>query len=117
MKRLSFVLSMIACIFLLFLLFFSLSCKKTMQLQDKVQEQLLQECIKACKEAKEKGVDLSNGPCLLDPMSNAEWVCDIAHWPREAIDNLRENQCNAWHNRTAKHFIELTPNCEFIRAY
>ncbi|MEM1536032.1 MAG: hypothetical protein QXQ82_02515 [Candidatus Pacearchaeota archaeon] len=77
--------------------------------------ELVDECRKACRDALSAGRDLSEGPCLLDPMSNAEWVCDIAHKPREAIDNLRENQCNAWHNGTAKHFIELTPNCELIK--
>lgn len=80
-------------------------------------ESLIQECKNACKEALAKGIDLSNGPCLLDPMSNPSWVCDIAHKPRKAIDNLKENQCKAWHNKTATHFIELTPNCELIRVY
>lgn len=80
-------------------------------------ESLIQECKNACKEAIANGIDLSNGPCLLDPMSNSSWVCDIAHKPREAIDNLKENQCKAWHNKTATHFIELTPNCELIRVY
>lgn len=79
-------------------------------------ETLVNECKAACQGALQKSQNLSAGPCLLDPMSNNNWVCDIAHQPREAIDNLRENQCNSWHNGTATHFIELTPECEFIKA-
>ncbi|MEM2822267.1 MAG: hypothetical protein QXE64_01605 [Candidatus Pacearchaeota archaeon] len=76
----------------------------------------LELCMAACLSALAKNQSLENGPCLLDPIENSDWVCDIAHWPREQVDNLRENQCNAWHNGTAKHFIELTPECKFIRA-
>lgn len=78
---------------------------------------LVDECEAACRAAVAEGQDLSNGPCLLDPMSDSDWVCDIAHDPRENVDNLRENQCNAWHNKTASHFIEFTPDCNFIKAY
>ncbi|MCL6500753.1 MAG: hypothetical protein K6T16_01820 [Candidatus Pacearchaeota archaeon] len=78
---------------------------------------LVNACKMACYEAINNGTDLSKGPCLLDPMSqDTNWVCDIAHKPRENIDNERENQCNSWHNGTSKHFIELTPECEFITA-
>ena len=80
-------------------------------------DQLINICIDACQQALNEGQDLSVGPCLLDPMPNNEWVCDIAHKPRQDIDNKRKNQCNAWHNKTAKHFIELTPECEFITVY
>jgi len=96
------------------LLIFVSGCKKSEIAEE---DALIQECINACKNALENGVDLSTGPCLLDPMSNPEWVCDVAHKPRQAIDNKRENQCNAWHNGSAKHFIEVTPNCELIRVY
>lgn len=87
-------------------------CKKT-----ELETSLVNECKAACQDALAKGRNLGNGPCLLDPMSNSDWVCDIAHNPREAIDNLRENQCNAWHNGTSHHFIELTPECEFIKLF
>ena len=73
-------------------------------------------CESACRDALSKGRNLSAGPCLLDPIPKyKDWVCDVAHEPREAIDNLRENQCNAWHNGTANHFIEVTPECKFIK--
>lgn len=74
-------------------------------------------CIKGCNELLNEGADLSAGPCILDPIPEmSEWVCDIAHNPREEIDNKRENQCNAWHNNSAKHFVEITPECEFIKS-
>jgi len=77
-------------------------------------QRLVNECISLCISAKQSK-ELSNGPCLAEHMSNPDWVCDVAHWPREAVDNLAENQCSSY-GKTAKHFIEVTPDCKFIRA-
>ncbi len=76
-----------------------------------------QACIQLCLKAKQQGLDLSNGPCLSDFMEwNVEdYVCDVAHWPRQPVDNKRENQCNAWHSGKAHHFVEVDPECNFIR--
>jgi hypothetical protein len=79
-------------------------------------QQLINECKFSCKENIAQGRNVTNGPCILNQMSNNDWVCDIAHAPRQDIDNLPENQCSAYHDGTAKHFIELTPECEFIKA-
>lgn len=81
------------------------------------QEQtLINACIQACQNAKAQGTNLESGPCLLNPMpQNNSWVCDVAHNPRQEIDNLPENQCSAFTHGEANHFIEVTPNCEFIR--
>jgi len=73
-------------------------------------------CREACQDALSNNLNLSIGPCLLDPIEGSDYVCDIAHNPREDADNLRENQCNAWHSGEARHFIEFTPECEFIKA-
>lgn len=89
--------------------------QKSGQAQSEI-ENLKQECIQACQQALKNNQDLSEGPCLLDPMENEEWVCDVAHTPRQSVDNKRENQCNAWYEGTAKHFIEVTPECKFIKA-
>lgn len=95
-------------------------CKETKKpdtsIEPALEELLIEECKAACQDALAKGQNLGNGPCLMDPIRDTGWVCDIAHEPREAVDNLRENQCNAWHNGTASHFIELTPECKFIKA-
>jgi len=75
-------------------------------------------CIEACRNAKNAGQDLSNGPCLLDPISEMpDWVCDVAHSPREDVDNLPENQCSAFRQGSAKHFVEVDVNCQFIKAW
>lgn len=75
------------------------------------------ECINLCLEKLILEEDLSNGPCIGDPMEDyPNWVCDVAHFPRANVDNLRENQCDAWHSGQAKHFIEVTPECQFIKA-
>jgi len=76
-------------------------------------------CFDLCRAAQSKNISLENGPCLSDnaPEWNiSDWVCDVAHSPRTAEDNLKENQCSSWLNKTAKQFIELTPECELIKA-
>lgn len=52
-------------------------------------------------------VDLSNGPCLGKIAD--DWVLDIAHLPREPIDDLPENQCKNY-----QHFVEMSPRGEVI---
>jgi len=79
----------------------------------------IEECIKLCSKIKGK-INLTNGPCLSD--NNPEWkvkdwVCDIAHWPRQPVDDLVENQCKDFREGKAHHFVEVDENCNFIRAY
>ncbi len=68
-------------------------------------------CIELCK----KQTNLERGPCLSNNIEHG-WVCDVAHNPREEIDNFPENQCEAFRNGTAKHFVELDTECNLIRA-
>jgi len=88
--------------------------------QKSLENLAIEKCKLLCNKALEKGIDLSNGPCL--STGNPEWdikgwVCDIAHNPRIAeIDNLKENQCPEW-GVSANSFVEFTPDCRFIRAY
>ena len=84
-----------------------------------IEEQATQACIKECENRLNSGMNLDDGPCLSDDDITwmiEDWVCDIAHEPRESIDNLPENQCQAFRSGEAHHFIELDPNCKFIRA-
>jgi len=75
-------------------------------------------CISACEAERKNGIDLSNGPCLLNPMpENPDWVCDVAHDPRQSADDLPENQCSAFRESISHHFVEVTPECNFIRAW
>lgn len=69
-------------------------------------------CIEKCKSSSQ---DLSNGPCLANEITTG-WVCDVAHSPRQAIDNQPENQCSAYREGTAKHFVEVDTNCNLITA-
>ena len=58
-------------------------------------------------EAVFKKLDLSNGPCLGKIADN--WVLDIAHLPRQQIDDQPENQCQNF-----SHFVEMSPKGEII---
>ncbi len=63
--------------------------------------------------------DKPSGPCISERHTEwnvDDWVCDIAHSPREEIDNLPENQCQEFIEGRAHHFVEVTPDCELIRA-
>ena len=64
---------------------------------------------------KQQAVDFSKGPCLSDALLPG-WVLDIAHNPRQAIDDLPENQCPAYRENRAVHFVELDPEGNLIRA-
>lgn len=61
------------------------------------------------------GEDLSNGPCLSNEVVPG-WVADIAHNPRQEVDDLPANQCSAYRDGTAHHFVELDPEGDLIRA-
>ncbi|MDX9893570.1 MAG: hypothetical protein RB292_04150 [Patescibacteria group bacterium] len=60
--------------------------------------------------------DFSFGPCLSDKIID-DWVCDIAHLPRQEIDDQAENQCAAFRTGQAHHFVELDGNCNIIKVY
>jgi hypothetical protein len=62
------------------------------------------------------GVDFSEGPCLTNDLM-VGWVVDIVHNPRQPIDNLPQNQCPAYLEGRAKHFIELDTNGNLIRVH
>jgi len=71
-------------------------------------------CVNLCKQAK-LSQDLSNGPCLSNEVAR-NWVCDVAHDPRLEVDNNPANQCSAYREGKAQHFVEVDPDCNLIRA-
>jgi len=77
------------------------------------QQKLMIAAEKLYQQAKNANQDLSHGPCLGN--ADADTVVDIAHNPRESIDNLSENQCQDYLEGKAHHFIELDPNGQIIR--
>jgi hypothetical protein len=64
------------------------------------------------------GTDFSRGPCLANPLPspNADWVADVAHDPRRDVDDDPANQCSAYREGRAEHFVELDPDGRLIRA-
>ena len=64
--------------------------------------------------AKAQGVDMTDGPCL--GMAGPDWVVDVAHDPRQAVDDDPANQCAAYRSGEAHHFVELDPDGRFIRS-
>jgi hypothetical protein len=76
------------------------------------------ETVRLAKQAYERaqgnGVDMSRGPCL--GVIKPGWVADVAHDPREDVDDEPENQCAAYREGDADHFVELDPEGNFIRS-
>ncbi len=67
------------------------------------------------RQEKATGRDFSSGPCLSNALLPG-WVVDIAHSPRMPLDDLPENQCPAFREGRAQHFVELDPEGNLIRA-
>jgi hypothetical protein len=73
----------------------------------------------AFQQAKVAGQDLSAGPCIAESLPApglSDWVADVAHDPRQPVDDQPQNQCQRFRNGEAHHFVELTPTGELIRA-
>ena len=68
----------------------------------------------AYERARANGVDMSRGPCL--GVIKPDWVADVAHDPRQDVDDEPENQCAAYRAGDADHFVELDPDGNFIRS-
>lgn len=62
-----------------------------------------------------EGIDMSSGPCLSNEIVPG-WVADVAHQPRQPIDNDPLNQCSSYREGKAKHFVELDEYGNLIRA-
>jgi len=68
-------------------------------------------------------MDLTNGPCLSNNLHGnmlypeTLWVLDIAHNPRQEMDDLPENQCSVFREKKASNFIELDKEGNLIQIY
>lgn len=67
------------------------------------------------RQSVKRGDDLESGPCLTNALLPG-WVVDIAHNPRTPEDDLSSNQCKAYLEGTAKHFVELDVDGNVIRV-
>lgn len=81
---------------------------------DEFEETIIAVAKQAYAQAKESGIDLTTGPCLSDALEIG-WAIDIAHFPRETIDDWPENQCIAYLEGKVQHFIELDTRGAVIR--
>ena len=59
-------------------------------------------------------ITLSKGPCLSNEIVKG-WVCNVAHNPRQDVDDQQGNQCSAY-GKTAQHFVEVDINCNTIQS-
>lgn len=64
---------------------------------------------------KARGKDFASGPCLSNALM-PNWVLDIAHNPRESMDDLEENQCPAYLEGRAEHVVELNVDGNLLRV-
>jgi hypothetical protein len=61
--------------------------------------------------------DLSSGPCLSESIPGlSDWAVDVAHDPRQDVDDQPDNQCQSFRDGETHHFVELTPDGQLIRA-
>ncbi|MBU0731655.1 hypothetical protein KKC88_02120 [Patescibacteria group bacterium] len=99
-----------------FLLAMGASCSQN-EITKNEKQSVSNQCISLCQDALNTGHDLSQSPCLGDPMeSEPDWVCDVAHSPRTDVDDIAENQCSSYRSREASHFVEVTPECKFLTS-
>jgi len=77
-------------------------------------EDILKNALNLYIQKKAQEIDMKDGPCL--GLIATDWVLDIAHNPRQAVDEKSENQCPEFISGQAHHFIELDPNGKLIRS-
>lgn len=76
--------------------------------------QAIIKCQELCQQQlTSNGQDFNRGPCLSNEIT-PDWVCDVAHSPRQSVDNDPANQCSAFRQGQAHHFVEVDGNCNVI---
>ena len=71
----------------------------------------------AFRQLQASGQDLSTGPCISESLPGLpDWVADVAHDPRQSIDDQPANQCQRFRSGQAHHFVELNVDGRLIRA-
>lgn len=68
----------------------------------------------AWQSAVDRKVDLSSGPCL--GVVEDDWVADVAHRPRQPVDDLPRNRCPQY-GTTAHHFVEVDERGRVIAVH
>ena len=78
------------------------------------EDEILKNALNLYIQKKQAGLDFTNGPCLGKIAD--DWVLDIAHNPRQPIDDRSQNQCPEFLDGSSHHFIELDPSGNLIRS-
>jgi Tfp pilus assembly protein PilP len=82
-----------------------------------VRDRAVNEAMAAYRQAKDDGTNLSRGPCIAEQLPGlADWVADVAHDPRQPVDDVPANQCRRFRAGQAHHFVELDTSGRLIRA-
>jgi hypothetical protein len=80
-------------------------------------ERAVGEAQAAFRQVQLSGRDLSTGPCISESLPLLpDWVADIAHDPRQPVDDEPANQCQRYRSGEAHHFVELNTDGQLIRA-
>lgn len=90
-------------------------------MSDDVSEDEKQQAIDAAMDAYATAVAsdvaLEPGPCIAEELESVPgWSVDIAHDPRQDVDDDPANQCQAYRDGETEHFVELDPEGNLIRA-
>jgi hypothetical protein len=87
------------------------------QISQSDREKAVDEAQNAFAQVQAAGQDLSAGPCISESLPGlSDWVADVAHDPRESIDDEAANQCQRYRSGQAHHFVELNIDGRLIRA-
>ncbi|MBI3944401.1 MAG: nicotinate phosphoribosyltransferase [Armatimonadetes bacterium] len=78
-------------------------------------ERAIEKAKELYEQRKAEGMDFSQGPCLADEII-PDWCVDVAHSPRQAVDNEPQNQCRSYREGRVCHFVELDPEGNVLRA-
>ena len=87
------------------------------QVSQSDRDKAVDEAQAAFRQAQAGGRDLTTGPCISESLPGLpDWVADVAHDPRESIDDEPANQCQRYRAGDAQHFVELNLDGTLIRA-
>jgi hypothetical protein len=87
------------------------------QVSQSGRDKAVDEAQNAFSQVQASGQDLSAGPCISESLPGLpDWVADIAHDPRQSIDDEPANQCQRFRSGQAHHFVELSLDGQLIRA-
>jgi hypothetical protein len=80
-------------------------------------EKAVDEAQAAFRQIQASGQDLTSGPCISESLPGlSDWVADVAHDPRQSVDDQPANQCQRYRSGQAHHFVELDPSGQLLRS-